>query len=604
MRSLIIEPLPGPVQAEVTVPGSKSYTIRALLLAAMTPEPVTILNPLFSDDTMAMMNCLNTLGIRTEWEIDGIRVSGSVTDVKEGIYGLDADLSAASIRFLIALSAVLPGVQTLYGKGGLNKRPVRELVEALRRAGAEIEYLDREGYPPVRVSSSRLTENTVRISGGISSQYISALLLISPLTEGLRIEVTEALISKPYIDMTIAAMKAFGVDVSNENYQHLQIQAHQIYRNDRYVIEADASSAAYFMAIAALTRSTVTLKHFSPDSLQADMRFIEILERMGNRVIRSRDQLTLEGTSIIPMDVDMEDCPDQAQTLAVLAAFADGATCITGIGSLRIKETDRIAAVQCELEKMGIRTESTESTLTIYGGNPKAAAIDTYGDHRMAMAFSVAASTLPGMEIREPDVVRKTFPGFWHALQRMGMPIRREAPDKIILIGFMGAGKSAVAPLIAEKLYLEQVDMDALILKHSGESSIREIFERDGEIRFRELEIATAKVLRHQGNMVISTGGGLVMNQLALDYLKESGIVVFLDAQLKTVLNRLKKDTSRPLLKNLEKARKLYELRMPLYQHYADHVIATDHKSPEQIADEIVETLKASRLVLEGRAAS
>jgi 3-phosphoshikimate 1-carboxyvinyltransferase len=610
---IALHPLLGPNQAEVSIPGSKSYTIRALLLAALTSkpdnQPIRVLKPLISDDTQAIMNCLNTLGIRTDLKQNGtdrwIAVYGNLGDIRALDTTLDANLSAATLRFLLALAAVIPGRQTLLGREGLNKRPVKDLVESLRVLGASIEYLDREGYPPVRVNSSTLKTDTIHISGSTSSQYISALMMIAPLiqtdTGTVAIELPGEPVSKPYLDMTMSIMEAFGVTVVNEDYCRFLIKSGQSYQAESYTVEPDASSMAYFLAITALTGSTITIPDINPDSAQADMRFVDILQSMGNRVEINNNRLTLHGRGVEPLHVNMQDCPDQAQTLAVLAAFADGETRIDGLQSLRVKETDRIAAVVQELAKMGIRTEEAEDALVIHGGNPQPARIDTYGDHRMAMSFAVAGALLKGMEIDDPEVVNKTYPEFWTDLKTLGVDVTPVEPTanqakasacKIVLTGFMGAGKSSVAAILAKTLGLELVEMDDLIVQRSGRSSVTEIFEQDGETRFRELEEETARSLQGITKAVISTGGGIVMNKLAMDYLSLNGTVVLLEAQLETVLERLAGSTDRPLLKHPAKVQSLYELRLPLYRHYAQVHVTTDDQTPEALAQRIIQAVQ------------
>jgi 3-phosphoshikimate 1-carboxyvinyltransferase len=424
MKAIRLTSLDQPAEATINVPGSKSYTNRALLLAAMTPGSVKLINPLMSDDTRAMIACLEQLGITVKSGFDVIEVVGSIADIKDGDYELGADLSGTTMRFMLALSAVIPGRQTLRGGPGLHKRPVGVLVTALRQLGATIDYLEQEGFPPLRVASNSLKTSPVRISGAESSQYLSALLMVAPIAGGLTLEIEGEPLSKPYIDMTVETMRHFGVAVTTKTGSY-QVTGQQIYSGSQYVIEGDVSSASYFLAIAALTRSTFTLKNLNPQSHQADMGFLKILEDMGNELVYAEDSITIKGHGVRPVKVDMRDCPDQAQTLAVLAACADGQTTMTGIQSLRIKETERIAALEQELKKMGIETASTQSTLTVVGGQPQAATIGTHGDHRMAMAFAVAGSQLSGMVIEEPEVVGKTFPAFWEELARTGIGVER-----------------------------------------------------------------------------------------------------------------------------------------------------------------------------------
>jgi 3-phosphoshikimate 1-carboxyvinyltransferase len=632
---VLLEPLKGPVPATVTVPGSKSYTIRALLLAALTPkvngQPVKVLNPLSSDDGQAILNCLNALGIRTtiKEEETGrwIEIHNDVNEIQPGDYDLDANLSAATLRFLLALSAVIPGRQTLFGKAGLNNRPVRDLVDSLRAIGADIQYLEREGYPPVRVNSSRIDTCRLQVSGATSSQYISALMMIAPQIQAqnggqaITIELLNDPVSKPYLDMTASIMRDFGVTVENRNYTQFVIPQGQAYQTASYAVEPDASSMAYFLAIAALTGSSITIQHLNPQSVQADMRFVQILQTLGHRVEWRGQELTLHGQPILtqsasPLLIDMEDCPDQAQTMAVLAAFMPCVTRIEGLQSLRVKETDRLAATASELAKMGIHVDEEADALMIHGGQPKAASIATYGDHRMAMAFAVAGAKMCGLQIEDPAVVNKTYPDFWTDLRKLGVGVqplhasdsKSDAPEvkssvlladaaksNIVLIGFMGAGKSAVAQLLAQSTDLELVEMDAEIVKRSGRASVTEIFDCDGEARFRTLETEVAQELSARSNLVISCGGGVVMNEANMQALAENGTVVFLEAQLDTILARLADADDRPLLRDKQQFEQLFALRQPLYRQFAQLIVVTDEaaggQSSQQVASSILQAL-------------
>lgn len=420
MHIFEVAPLEKPMTATIEIPGSKSYTNRALVMAALTKGPVTLINPLYSEDTEAMMGVLRTLGLRIETWPDQIMVYDDISSVQNSSYKLFAKDSGTTIRFLLALLCLTQGVKVIGGSARLNERPIKDLVDALRLLGGKIDYLEKEGQPPLKILSSELhLRDEVTIDASMSSQFFSALLMIAPLLDGLKIHLRGELISRPYVDMTIDAMQEWGVDVLQMESGGYHIPSEQHYQRNQYVIEGDFSSAGYFFAIAALTGSTMTLKNLNPYSRQADRKFLNILAQMGNEINMGDYEITIIGKQILPQSLDMEDCPDQVQTMAVLAAFAKGVTKISGVRSLRLKETERVEALKNELAKMGIQTEDTHDTLTIYGGDPHAAIIDTYGDHRMAMAFAVAGTKLPGMKIRHPEVVNKTFPTFWDKMNHL-----------------------------------------------------------------------------------------------------------------------------------------------------------------------------------------
>lgn len=420
MNIIEVIPLEKPVTAAIEIPGSKSYTNRALVMAALTRGQVTLDHPLYSEDTEAMIGCLRTLGIRIETAPDRIIVHDDLSMVQDKSYELFAKDSGTTIRFMLAMLCLAPGTKVIRGNARLNERPIKDLVDALRHLGAKIDYLEKEGQAPLKIHSSTLNLGSeVTIDAAMSSQFISALLMIAPFMDGLHMRLRGELISRPYVDMTIRAMREWGIDVQQKDGEGFYISAKQRYQQSRYQIEGDYSSAGYFFAIAALTQSTMTIKNLNTHSGQADRKFLHILERMGNKLIKTDDGITIVGKQVLPISLNMEDCPDQVQTMAVLAAFAQGVTTISGVRSLRLKETERVLALKNELAKMGIKSEDTHDTLTIYGGNPCGATIDTYGDHRMAMAFAVAGTKLPGMRIRHPEVVNKTFPTFWDKLRTL-----------------------------------------------------------------------------------------------------------------------------------------------------------------------------------------
>ena len=601
MRRIRITPLVRPVRAAVSVPGSKSYTNRALMLAALTGGTVEVRNPLISDDTHAMIACLRELGFSCTFKGQALEIRGDLKKVQNREHNLNTFLSGMTARFMLALACIVPGVKVIQGRGRLNERPIAHLVDSLRQLGAKIEYVNKKGYPPVRVRSSKLRPGKVKLKGTVSSQFLSALLMVAPFVGKVEVEVRGEQISRPYIDMTIDAMKVFGVRAHNEGYSRLVVPARQRYMAKRYDIESDVSSASYFAAIAALTSSTITLKNMNPASRQADMRFFAILEEMGSRVVRKKSSIIVQGRGVVPVSVDMRDCPDQAQTLAVLAAFADGVTKITGVQSLRVKETERVVALQNELKKMGIRTEATHDSLTIYGGNPKPARIDTYGDHRMAMAFAVAGAKLSGMEINEPDVVSKTFPRFWETLASIGVGVALtyERPN-IVLIGMRGGGKSTVARFLSERLGLRALDLDAMIEKQEG-MSIPEIVERYGWEYFRDRESEVVQKVGRLKDTVISTGGGVINRPENIAALKQRGILVFLNAPAARLLSRLEGDTSRPRLTSsstaLSEMKAVLAERKRLYETVADEIIDDTTLTLEEKVEEVVRRLQKRGIV-------
>lgn len=403
--------------ASVSIPGSKSYTLRALLMAAMSDRPVTITGVLMSGDTQAAINCLRCLGVDIQQDKEKITVKASINVAPESTTQLHVNQSGVTMRLLTAICCTLPGAQVIGGIASLNARPIGVLVDSLRSLGAHIHYLDKEGYPPVSIGPAKLHGGKITIDGSTSSQYVTATLLIAPLLkEGITLQIVGQPTSEPYIDMTIECMHRFGIQVKRIAHGAI-IPGSQYYASAKYHVEGDVSSAAYFWAIAALTQSTITTTNIVQSSIQPDMALLDILANMGNVVTKNHSSTTVKGTGVHAVDIDMTSCPDQIMTVAVLAAFASGKTTISGIRTLRIKESDRVSAIINGLQKMGITANAANNVLTINGGSPHAARIATYDDHRIAMAFAVAGTRLDGMIIENPSVVNKTFPSFWDELE-------------------------------------------------------------------------------------------------------------------------------------------------------------------------------------------
>ena len=419
-RQITLSPPLAPVHASVWLPGSKSITNRALLLAALADGTSKLVAPLHSEDTWYMASALRALGIGIEETPEKkFIVTGRGGKFDAPHKTLMIGNSGTTVRFLTAAACFAPTGSdvTLDGIARMRERPIRDLVGALLTLGVDAECLNGHGCPPVRVRGGGLPGGKCRLRGDVSSQFLTALLQAAPYAAtDVEIEIVGDLISKPYIDITQAVMASFGVSLVNDNYQTLRVPAGQRYIGREYAIEADASNASYFLAAAAVTGGTVTLENLGTDSIQGDIRFLDVLEQMGCIVSRGAS-ITLSGPNQLrAIAADMEAIPDMAQTLAVVAAFADGPSRITNIGSLRVKETDRVQAIAKELPKLGVRVDEGPSDWIITppaNGTYQPGEIDTYDDHRMAMAFAVAGLRVPNVRINNPGCVAKTFPDFW-----------------------------------------------------------------------------------------------------------------------------------------------------------------------------------------------
>jgi len=389
------------------------------MAAALAAGESVLTNALAAEDTELTAQALTQLGAGIDRQGTTIRVTGRGgrwRPVAEPIY---LGNSGTSMRFLTALAVLGEGEYLLTDTDRLCQRPLGELLDALRQAGVQAVSAKGDGCPPVTVTGG-LTGGRTQLSGGTSSQYLSALLFIGPLApKGLEIDITGELVSRPYVDLTLEVLGDFGVSYYREGYRYFQLPGGQSYLPRDYEIEADASSASYFWAAAALTGGRVTVTNLSLESSQGDAAFPEVLGRMGCAIESTPAGLTVQGGPMRGVTVDMAAMPDLVPTLAVLAAFAAGDTVITGVAHLRHKESDRLQAVAAELARLGIEARETADGLVIRGGAPKGAVIQTYNDHRIAMSFAVAGLKTPGVSITDPDCVAKSFPDFWEFFHRL-----------------------------------------------------------------------------------------------------------------------------------------------------------------------------------------
>jgi len=406
--------------AIIAVPGSKSYTHRALILSSLAKGESVLAHALRSEDTEHTARGLLEFGVEIFWKGDDVRVLGTGGKLKALKGRIDVGNSGTSMRFLTALAALKKGITLLDGNERMRKRPIDQLLNGLGELGVRAYSQEGNGFPPVIVESEGLKGGTARINGEESSQFLSGLLMVAPYAQkDVNIQVAGSLASRPYVDITLAAMSSFGVGIRNQGYRSFFIQAGQHYLPQKYWIEGDASNASYFFSAAAVSRGKVEVKNLNPASIQGDLRFLGILERMGCRMNRRSDLVEVQGGELDGIEIDMNEMPDLVPTLAVTAAFAHGRTVIQNIRHLRLKESDRIHALALELSKMGIRVNEREDGLEIEGGRPHGAEIETYDDHRMAMSFAIAGLAVPGIRIKGERCVDKSFPEFWETLQNL-----------------------------------------------------------------------------------------------------------------------------------------------------------------------------------------
>ena len=424
-----VAPFDHPVDATVTVPGSKSLTNRALVCAALAPGTSRLDGALVADDSLAMRTALVALGAGIDHDAaeERLVVRGTGGRLRPGPATLDMRLSGTTSRFLLPVVALGEGAYRVDGGAPLRNRPMGPTLDAVRALGAAVEHHGEPGHLPVTVvAPGGLDGGEVAVAGDTSSQFLSGLLLAGPYARrGVRLTVTTPLVSRPYVELTAAVMAAFGVEVVDEGDRPgagpvLRVPP-AAYRATAYAVEPDASTAAYLLAAAAIVGGRVTVDGLGAGSRQGDARFADLLGAMGARVERTSTATTVVGTGELRGlgDVDMSAMPDMAQTLAAVAVFADRPTRVTGVELIRWHETDRIAAVVAELRRAGIDATEEQAGFVVRPGAPRPARIETYDDHRMAMSFALLGLRAPGIEIADPGCVAKTFPGFWQALDRL-----------------------------------------------------------------------------------------------------------------------------------------------------------------------------------------
>lgn len=428
MESRTIEPFATPPNAVVRLPGSKSLTNRALLIASLAEGKTHLTNALFSDDSKYFAKALMDLGFKIDLDFENhtMDVHGRGGNIPAKNAELFIGNAGTAARFLCAFLTLGDGVYVVDGDARMRERPIGDLVLALSQLGVKIEsssILGQSGIcPPIKIFANGLEGGKTNIPGNISSQFLSALLMVAPYAnDKLEINVTTELNSKPYVDMTLGVMSDFGVNICREGYCNFVIHPDKYKTPGLYAIEPDASAASYFFAMPAILGGSVCIENLTRKSKQGDVAFVDVLSKMGCVVVENENSIMVSapkfGEGLTGVDVDMCDIPDTAQTLAAVAPFASTPTRIRGIASARVKETDRVSATCKELSKLGVHVEEYEDGMMIYPCSSfRSCSIGTYNDHRMAMAFSLIGLRVPDIKIENPGCVSKTFPNYFEVL--------------------------------------------------------------------------------------------------------------------------------------------------------------------------------------------
>ena len=428
MEKITLSPISA-VEGTINLPGSKSLSNRALLLAALAKGTTKVANLLDSDDIRHMLNAFSSLGVKyqlsddkTICEIEGLGGSFNIQDGLSLFLG-NAGTAMRPLTAALCLKGKKMGEIILTGEPRMKERPILHLVDALHQAGAEIRYLENEGYPPLAIRNTGIKGGKLKIDGSISSQFLTALLMSAPLAENdTEIEIIGELVSKPYIDITLSMMKDFGVHVENHDYQKFYVKCNQSYISPgKYLVEGDASSASYFLAAGAI-KGKVKVTGIGKNSIQGDRLFADVLEKMGAKITWGEDFIQAEHNELHGIDMDMNHIPDAAMTIATTALFANSETVIRNIYNWRVKETDRLTAMATELRKIGAEVEEGEDFIRIQPlafNQFKHADIETYNDHRMAMCFSLIALSNTSVSILDPKCTSKTFPKFFYEFEKI-----------------------------------------------------------------------------------------------------------------------------------------------------------------------------------------
>ncbi|KAK9709814.1 3-dehydroquinate dehydratase (3-dehydroquinase), partial [Basidiobolus ranarum] len=610
----------------ITVPGSKSISNRALVLAALASGVCRVKGLLHSDDTQYMLQALKKLGsLEFEWEDNGdtLVINGGGGKLQVPSSELYLGNAGTAARFLTTVCALIPNadntenkVTILTGNDRMKQRPIGPLVEALGENGSQIKSLESRGCLPLEVTPvGGLKGGVIRLAASISSQYVSSILMCAPYArEPVTLELTGGVvISQPYIDMTIAMMKSFGVQVERVASNVYRIPQ-AVYQNPEvYVVEADASSATYPLAVAAITGTKCTLTNIGSNSLQGDAGFaVNVLRPMGCNVSQTDSTTTVQGPpigSLKPLpSIDMETMTDAFLTAAVLGAVTsnhdgENITRITGIANQRVKECNRIAAMVTELGKFGVKASELPDGIQIHGTDYKTLVgpkdgVDCYDDHRVAMSFSVLGCIVPGgTVICEKKCVEKTWPGWWDALENIlkvetrgfdlvpkvnaEVAIKKSKESSIVLIGMRGTGKTTLGRAVASALSRQFVDMDHY-LEEKLNTTIPLFIEANGWVEFREKEskFLIEALEQYSSNTIIACGGGIVETPSSCEILKkfakENGFVVQIKQDIEKVKRYLDQDTTRPMYG--QDMYDIWERRKPLYDSCSSHeyLVSTD----------------------------
>lgn len=572
----------------IKIPGSKSISNRLLILSALSGQKTTITGIAPCEDTDYMIAALRKLGFKINRQKNTITLQKTQKPLPKTIK-LYTGNAGTTTRFLSAFCTLLNRRITIDGDKRMRQRPIHELVKALQQIGAQINLTGN--CPPLTIHPQIPHNNQVKIPGNISSQYLSALLMIAPkLHHGLTINIVQKLYSKPYLELTINLLKSCKIRVENKNFKQLKVRPQKFKTPTIQTVEGDASSASYVGAYAALhPRKTIYLSNIHRKSIQGDIIFLKHLEKMGCQIKQTPEGLLIKGPQKLKSlgRLDMNETPDLVMTFAVLAMFTKGKTRLTNISNLRIKESDRLNALQNEIKKFGIKVLTGPDFIEITG-NPsrlqkiatKKITIKTYHDHRIAMSFAILLDHFPHLKIENPRCVDKSYRSFWEDLDNI-----RTADSNIVLTGLRGSGKTKIGQELSKQTTFNYIDIDQEIEK-SARMNIPQIVAKKGWTHFRKLEKEMTKKIAAQRNQIIATGGGTVIDPENLKALQKTGKIVYLKRTPRECFKWIKEKTDRPALTKetdpLKELENIYQKRKKIYEKSADIIL---HRSDDLTKD-------------------
>ena len=586
----IIEIIPvRKIKEKIVIPGDKYVANRLLIIAALSEGKSVIHNVPDNEDINQMILCLKAFGVSIKREQDTVIIQGKNQSRKKDV-NINVKDSGTLFRFITAFAALSKNKTAIDGSSRIRQRPIADLLFSLKELGADIPK--KKSYPLV-LNGNGLDGGTTSIDGSKSSQFISALLLVSPYAkEDVTIKVNGESVSKEYIDLTISLMERHGVYVGREDYSVFHIPSNQKYKPVNYRIPTDCSSANYFFAIAAVLGKKISIGNFDFELPHGERKFIEVLERMGCKIKKGKNPITVLGTKNLKgVSVDMSRMPDAVQTLAAVSIFAEGKTIIKNISHLKYKESDRIKDTSDELRKLGIKVSCGDNSMVINPGYFHGECVNPHNDHRMAMSFAVIGTRIHGIRILNHECINKSFPDFFNTLESIGVKLIKMRC--ISLIGYRASGKTTISKLLSQKLSMKLISTDRII-ESKVNTPINYYVQKNSWEKFRTKEKEVLNQIKPASGSVIDTGGGIIESSGNRTKLRDLGIVIYLKATVGTLRKRMRKDGDviRPPINGIsvyDEINDAFNTRKSLYEETADIIIEVDKKKPLDIVNEIIQ---------------